>query len=273
MNIEGRPATLTEVVLDRSSQINAYIKEHPDQAEAVDMVMAMAQGPKGLILLAVNSVVSQTVYAEKVKEAVDIAGQYVAEKLQNVDHLDANDEYGNYLIGGGTLIATTLLGIGGKGVGAAAGAGKKIIFNKEDVGGSHGAITDSEAGLRPLHPIKETPYANWSVGFAPGTGISALDGMRGGGGHAIRHLEGDIIPNKGSLTSRLEAFKEVAVPILEAPKKSADWRVGGTEGRAFLGEVSGKPVVIVVAKDGPFAGKVVSAFVPDSNQLSIIMSR
>ncbi|WP_409457144.1 hemagglutinin repeat-containing protein [Pseudomonas oryzihabitans] len=145
MNIEGRPATLAEVVLERSSQINAYIKAHPDQAETVGLVMAAAQGPKGLILLAVNSVISQTAYAEKVKEAVDVAGQYVAESMQKTD-LDAKDEYGSYLIGGGTLIATTLLGIVSVKV---VGAGKKILSRKESSGAAHNEIESNNGGAFP----------------------------------------------------------------------------------------------------------------------------
>lgn len=53
----------------------------------------------------------------------------------------------------------------------------------------------------------------------------------------------------------------------------ADWRIGATEGRAFLGNVNGKDLVIVVAKDGPYQGKVISTFFPDANQLGLILSR
>lgn len=112
-----------------------------------------------------------------------------------------------------------------------------------------------------------------AIGFATGTAETALDGMRNGGGHAIRHLEGNLIPNTGSLQSRVDAFKALATPILENPVHTANWRIHATEGRAFLGSVDGQDLVIVVAKDGPHQGRVISSFVPDSNQLSLILSR
>ena len=112
-----------------------------------------------------------------------------------------------------------------------------------------------------------------AVGFAPGTAESALTGMRNGGGHAIRHLEGILIPKNGSLQSRLEAFQALATPILENPVHAANWRIGATEARAFLGNVNGQNVVVVVAKEGAYQGKVISSFIPDSNQLSLLLSR
>ena len=102
---------------------------------------------------------------------------------------------------------------------------------------------------------------------------SALAGMAGGGGHAIRHLQGDIIPNSGSLASRLEAFKKIATPILESPLHTGNWRVGGTQGRAFLGRVDGRNVVIVVAMDGPHRGKVITSFIPDARQVELLYGR
>jgi hypothetical protein len=54
---------------------------------------------------------------------------------------------------------------------------------------------------------------------------------------------------------------------------TADWRIGATNARAFLGNVKGQDVVIVIAKDGPQQGKVISSFIPDANQLNLILSR
>ncbi len=112
---------------------------------------------------------------------------------------------------------------------------------------------------------------NRAIGFSDDTVGTAFAGMKEG--HAIRHLEGDIIPNTGSLESRVAAFKDVATSILTSPTKTAPWRVGATNGRAFLGSSNGKNVVVVVATDGPKQGKVITSFVPDANQLSIINSR
>jgi hypothetical protein len=111
------------------------------------------------------------------------------------------------------------------------------------------------------------------IGFAEGTAETALTGMRNGGGHAIRHIEGNLIPNTGSLQSRVDAFKQIATPILENPRHVADWRIGGTQARAFLGGVNEQNLAIVVAKEGPHQGKVISSFIPDANQLQLMLSR
>lgn len=73
--------------------------------------------------------------------------------------------------------------------------------------------------------------------------------------------------------SRVDAFKSLVTPILENPLHVANWRISATEGRAFLGNVNGHNVVIVVAESGPFQGKVISSFIPDENQLRLILSR
>ena len=125
-------------------------------------------------------------------------------------------------------------------------------------------------GIRALRGFR-TNATNRAIGFSDDTIGTAFAGMREG--HAIRHLQGDIIPNTGSLQSRVTAFKEVATPILTNPTKTAPWRVGATNGRAFLGSSNGKNVVVVVATDGPKQGKVITSFVSDANQLSIINSR
>ena len=54
---------------------------------------------------------------------------------------------------------------------------------------------------------------------------------------------------------------------------SLPWRVGTTIGRAFLAEVDGKTLAIIVAADGPRQGRVITVFVPDANQPSIMTGR
>jgi hypothetical protein len=63
------------------------------------------------------------------------------------------------------------------------------------------------------------------------------------------------------------------VPILEKPSHSTSWRVGVTEATAYLGKSGGQNVAIVVAKDGPHAGKVIASFIPDANQLKLMLGR
>jgi hypothetical protein len=93
--------------------------------------------------------------------------------------------------------------------------------------------------------------------------------MRSGGGHAIRHLRDEgLIPNTGSLSSQVSAFEDMTSPILTSPSRTFDWTLGSTRTRAFAGSASGKQVVVFVAKQGPYQGRVLSAVVPDANQMT-----
>lgn len=114
---------------------------------------------------------------------------------------------------------------------------------------------------------------NLPIGFAKGTDETAFDGMLKGGGHAMKYLVGTLTPDRGSLQSRRDAFKALAIPILENPMHAAPWSIGGTDGRAFLGNVGGRNLAIVVSTAGPYQGKVFSAFYPDDKQLSILLSK
>jgi len=85
----------------------------------------------------------------------------------------------------------------------------------------------------------------------------------------MRHLVDEgLIPNSGSLASRAGMFEDLASPILRGPTKTFDWRLGDTATRAFAGNAGGKQVVIFVAKEGPYQGRVLSAVVPDAGQVA-----
>jgi hypothetical protein len=114
---------------------------------------------------------------------------------------------------------------------------------------------------------------NRPIGFSADTVDTAFDGMRGGGGHAIRHLQNDgLIPNTGSLASRVDAFKGVTRNILTNPSKTFDHPLGppnnSTLTRGFAGTVNGERVVVFVAKEGSYQGRVISAFKPSPQQVS-----
>jgi RHS repeat-associated protein len=111
-------------------------------------------------------------------------------------------------------------------------------------------------------------------GLAAQEAEAALTGMRNQGGHAIRHLiQEGLIVNKGSLASQVERFRELVTPILTGPKKVFDWTVGATPGIGYLGEVGGKNVLVIVAKSGQWAGKVIAAIIPDAQQLAIMLAK
>ncbi|WP_236180764.1 hemagglutinin repeat-containing protein [Pseudomonas mosselii] len=95
------------------STINEYLDAHPDGAEAVTVALAMLQGPKAVIQLAVSQVIDQTELGKdfnaKVEEAVAKVGKYIAERMEGEDDLDKK-EGGDFLIGGGKLITSVIMG-------------------------------------------------------------------------------------------------------------------------------------------------------------------
>jgi RHS repeat-associated protein len=108
-----------------------------------------------------------------------------------------------------------------------------------------------------------------AIGFADDAVGSAFQGMRSGGGHAMRHLiDEGLIPNAGSLASRAQKFQDLVAPILSNPTKTFGWRIGGTAAQAFAGSAGGRQVVAFVAKEGPYQGRVLSAIVPDAAQIA-----
>lgn len=90
----------------------------------------------------------------------------------------------------------------------------------------------------------------------------ALDGMQGGGGHAIRHLmEAGVLPQTGSLASRVAQFSEIARKILGNPVSTFERSLRGLKVIGYEGYEAGKRIVIYVAQEGQYAGKVVSSVV------------
>lgn len=94
--------------------------------------------------------------------------------------------------------------------------------------------------------------------------------MRGGGGHAMRRLISEgLIPNSGSLASRVEAMKGLLTPILENPSYSFSWRVGATQARGFIGNFGGQNLFTFVATEGPYAGQVISSGVVQASDWAL----
>ena len=132
---------------------------------------------------------------------------------------------------------------------------------------AEGVVQLATGGLGSLATkIRHVPRG---IGFAPGTAYTAIAGMKNSGGHAIRHLIKDgTIANKGSLASKVDAFADIAKPILENPLKSFNGWVGPDKARIFIGEVNVKKLAIFVATEGPFQGKVITSFFPNAKELA-----
>ncbi len=127
---------------------------------------------------------------------------------------------------------------------------------------------------RTAPEVPEVPERPSTGGMSVEGAGDATKGMNRGGGHAIRHFEGTLIPNTGSLASRVDAFGDVVRPILQNPDHVAAWKIGGVNGNAYVGTTSnGRQVVVIIANEGPYTGKVLSAFFPDADQLAIMLGR
>ncbi|MDI5912012.1 polymorphic toxin-type HINT domain-containing protein, partial [Streptomyces sp. 12257] len=111
--------------------------------------------------------------------------------------------------------------------------------------------------------------ASCPIGFTEDTVADAFTGMNKGGGHAIRHLITDgLIPNKGSVASQVKYFQDNFGHVLTSPEKTFDWKIGGTQAKGFAKKVGGKVVVIFVAKEGPYQGKILSSMVPGAKNMT-----
>lgn len=75
-------------------------------------------------------------------------------------------------------------------------------------------------------------------------------------------------PGRTRRESCEKAFERITSPILTSPAKAFDWKVGDTMAQGFSGRASGKNVVVYVAKEGPYQGRVISAIVPDAHQVA-----
>ena len=83
----------------------------------------------------------------------------------------------------------------------------------------------------------------------------------------VRHLRAEgLIAKTGTLDSQVQEFAAVTGPILTNPTRTFRWRLGATSTRAFVGRVSGKDVVVFVATEGTYSGRVLSAVIPNAEK-------
>jgi hypothetical protein len=142
-------------------------------------------------------------------------------------------------------------------------------YRREEPASCSVCSVNTRASINGGGGLSAGEHGGKALGFVRRLGVTAVQGMRAGGGHAIRHLEaGGLIPSAGSLTSRVSAFEYIAVPILENPTDTFPWTLGGLPTRGFLGTYQGQQTAIFVAQEGPYQGKVVAAFIPTPAQLT-----
>ena len=146
-----------------------------------------------------------------------------------------------------------------------------------------GSTISSITRLRPLRgaPKKllrpKTGMTNKAAEFA-------LSGMNKSGGHAMRRAINNygLIPNVGNHATKFAKFKKIFTPFLTSPYgKPFRWtgkdNLGKVSALGYLRKipVQGKEqwLMIQVALEGPFAGKVISLIKPKPNQLKTMFKR
>ncbi|WP_229803910.1 hypothetical protein, partial [Litchfieldella qijiaojingensis] len=132
---ERLPDTPAQVVLKGASEINAYLEAHPEQRQIVEIGLAVAQGPKGVIGLLVDKAIEHAPGGEKIAEGIYEGGKIVAEWVEGYDLEGDQDEDDRYLIGGGTFATDIVLGgmaPGGKKARGVDGEVAKDVVNKLD---------------------------------------------------------------------------------------------------------------------------------------------
>ncbi len=209
-----------QAILGRVSDINAYLEAHPDQAEAVGFVLAAAQGPKGLMMWAASQALADTPFGEQVAQyqayLEGVLGKAIAEGVEGHD-LDASYENDAYLLGGGGLIGTLL-------VGAVAGASNSKAITVKGEGAK---------GASALKYVDEPPFNS-----AGSVGAAQLWSMKG----RIKHVE---LPTQGKIRYVPPESYNPSSPLPRGPnngyidKFGNEWTKGPsrTQGQAFEWDV------------------------------------
>ncbi len=116
----------------------------------------------------------------------------------------------------------------------------------------------------------EFAAAAGAAGLTTEAAEAAFIGMRGGGGHAMRKLIAEgLIPDAGSLASRVQAMRNLLSPVLQSPTHTFSWRVGATEAMGYIGQAGGRDVFVFIATQGSYAGRVISSGVVSASDWAL----
>ncbi|MGC3894256.1 hypothetical protein, partial [Pseudomonas urmiensis] len=93
------------------SDINEFIEQNPDKAQAVAVVLALTQGPKGVIQAVAMSAAEQTPLGQELMARLQGMQEYVGQKI--AEHMEGqglkkDDSFDQYLMGGGSLVASII---------------------------------------------------------------------------------------------------------------------------------------------------------------------
>ncbi|MCD5997362.1 hemagglutinin repeat-containing protein [Pseudomonas sp. CDFA 602] len=106
--------TVSQEVLRQMVGFNQYVADHPGQEKAITAVVALAQGPKGLLQAALINALSATPPGEEIIRQIEAYNELVGTQLANGLEgriLNKNEAEENVLIGGGEFFAGVLTGV------------------------------------------------------------------------------------------------------------------------------------------------------------------
>ncbi|MHC8378382.1 hemagglutinin repeat-containing protein [Pseudomonas sp. MDT1-16] len=140
--IKGPAITNSKLALDRVSDINKYLKANPDKVQAVELILAAAQGPKGMILYATQKVLGETSLVQSLNQLQSdlqgIVGRKIAEGIEG-KKLNEDVDLDAWRLGGGSLMASILIGMATPSHDRAGGRAIEVLKKNpsEILGGPH----------------------------------------------------------------------------------------------------------------------------------------
>ncbi|MDH1659417.1 hypothetical protein N5E96_24940 [Pseudomonas mosselii] len=178
--MELDPTPITErrgpvqMALTYSSQINEYLDADPERGQKLALALAMIQGPKAVIQLAVSTAIGQTELGQDLNEQYDRAmtrvGTMLAEHMEGGGVvLNGESDSDKFLVGGGKLISSMILGVASGRKGSGGHEAKKPTTTPVELpGGGRGVINGAKdggtAGFSGGKPsVLDDPYSPHSV--------------------------------------------------------------------------------------------------------------
>ncbi|MCX5509187.1 hemagglutinin repeat-containing protein, partial [Pseudomonas sp. BJa3] len=110
-DVSAKKLTLLQDNLRSLSSISDFIEQNQDKAQAIGIVLALTQGPKGVIQAAAMSAAEQTPLGQALMERLHGMQEYVGQKI--AEHMEGQglkkeDDFDKYLLGGGNLVASII---------------------------------------------------------------------------------------------------------------------------------------------------------------------
>ncbi|MBA6065909.1 hemagglutinin repeat-containing protein [Pseudomonas mosselii] len=156
--IELDPTPITErrgpvqMALTYSSQINEYLDADPERGQKLALALAMIQGPKAVIQLAVSTAIGQTELGQDLNEQYDRAmtrvGTMLAEHMEGGGVvLNGESDSDKFLVGGGKLISSMILGVASGRKGSGGHEAKKPTTTPVELPGGGKGVIDGAKGI------------------------------------------------------------------------------------------------------------------------------